>query len=132
MKKRNSAPDVQFNDKALAENALVPRAHALTPSLVAKRDLRRYYRLLDNALARLTITRADAEAISAACRNWDIGEIANAALLYAQVERTGTAPKGLVDKLRAASLLECVALIDAAERFNAQDTEPVSAFFKAE
>lgn len=132
MKKRNSAPDVQFNDKELLTRDLAPRACRQNASLIAKRDLRRYYRLLDNALARLTITRTEAEAISAACRNWGIGEIANAALLYAQVERTGTAPKGLVDKLRAASLLECVALIDAAERFNAQDTEPVSAFFKAE
>jgi hypothetical protein len=128
--KRNTTPDVQFNDKPLLNGHLLPRTGGeAAPSAVAKRDLQRYYALVASALRNFPVKPEEAEAICAACKDWDFGDISNAQLLYAQVKRMGNAKKGLIDRLRTATLLQSVALIDAAERFHAQDERPAEAFF---
>jgi hypothetical protein len=104
---------VQFyNSKALKE-CLKARSGDATPvSLVAQRDLERYYEALDRALPVLTEDEATM-LVNALNGKWHADPV-NIALLWAEVADDDPA---LADRLRKMSFIECVAIVDAVERF---------------
>lgn len=101
------------------------------PSAIAKRDLQRYYELLDECLARLDLNEQEAGLLTeAAAGVRDLGEPARSQVhryLWAEVsdairerdlaERWGVGdPQSLVDRLRELGPAEQRALVDALER----------------
>jgi hypothetical protein len=124
------APDlVQFRPgKPLAE-LLATRATrdpGRSPGVVAKRDLLRYYLLLEIGLDGLGLTEAEACLICDALNgtwledptirlSW--AEVADACRLDHLDEKWAVDGDALVAKLRALSLLQQYALADAVERF---------------
>jgi hypothetical protein len=98
---------------------------AASPGLVAVRDLERYYKMMAAALKRIDLSRDEA-ALLADLFNGTIWTAETANLLYAQVE--DSIPDGypekwsvdaaaLVAKLRKLNGFQCLAIVDALERF---------------
>jgi hypothetical protein len=101
------------------------------PSAIAKRDLQRYYELLDECLARLDLSEQEAGMLTeAAAGVRELGEPARSQMhryLWAEVsdairerdlaQRWGVEdPQALVDRLRELGPAEQRALVDALER----------------
>lgn len=111
------------------------------PSVIAKRDLQRYYELLDECLARLDLSEPEAGLLTeAAVGVRELGEPARSQVhryLWAEVsdavrerglaERWGVQdPQALVERIRGLGPAEQRALVDALERVwsasSAEDT----------
>jgi hypothetical protein len=96
-------------------------------SEVAKRDLERYYALLEAELSRLKFTEAEASLLCDACNGLWVDSPRSVPLLWAEVQdacdlshlhlKWEVDPVALVAKLRAASPSQVWALIDAIEQF---------------
>lgn len=101
------------------------------PSAIAKRDLQRYYELLDECLAKLDLSEQEARMLTeAAAGVRELGEPARSQMhryLWAEVsdairesdlaQRWGVEdPQALVDRLRELGPAEQRALVDALER----------------
>ena len=96
----------------------------LSPALVAKRDLERYYDMLRRALP--AFSEAEASLIVDACNGWLV-EPHSAPLLWAEVDdairsdglatKWGVDGPALVARLRALTPFEALAVCDSVERF---------------
>lgn len=116
---------VQFRAGDLAPDLGARAGNRSSPSLVAKRDLERLYHLVDRELERLNLTEPEASLIVDAL-NGTLHAPHTVPLLAFGVtdalEHDGLATKwgvnasDLIDKLRALSPLQCLAVVDAAER----------------
>ena len=117
-------PQIQFRAGGIEPELTARAGGAESPSLVARRDLERYYYLLRRALP--TFTEPEASLIVDACNGWLI-EPHTAPLLWAEVddairmdglaEKWGVDGASLVARLRALTPFESLAVADAAERF---------------
>lgn len=94
--------------------------------LVARRDLERYYELLVRLLARIELSDGEAFLIVDVL-NATSSDVRSAGMLWAEID-DGIALEGLADKwgvdgpalvakVRGWNLAECLAVVDAAERF---------------
>ncbi len=101
-------------------------AEGQSAALVARRDLERYYAVLQDSLRRLDLTAGEACLIVDAL-NGTLMDAVSYRLLWAEVsdaqrrqnlaEKWGVDGSQLVERLRALSPGELMAIIDAAERF---------------
>lgn len=118
-------PIVEVNTHGIARD-LADRADLGTdPGEVARRDLERYYALLDRELRGLALTEGEA-ALLCDVSNGTLWEPSSMPLLWAEVEdaladglaeRWSVDGPALVAKLRALPLAARVAVCDATERF---------------
>lgn len=91
---------------------------------IAKRDLTRYYLLLERSLATVKLTEAEASALCDANNLSGLEESLPTSMLWANVldahglgEKWGIEADLLVSKLRSLSPLQSAAVMDAIERF---------------
>jgi len=123
-------PPIQFRDAGIAR-ALASRADpGRSLGSVAERDLRRYHALLAHELERVDLSRPEALLIIDALNGSRLDE-ASYRLLWAEVDdavrldglgaKWGVAGPPLVEKLRALTPGQAMALLDATERFFATD-----------
>ncbi|HNQ89814.1 MAG TPA: hypothetical protein PKM73_14440 [Verrucomicrobiota bacterium] len=115
---------IQFNDVDLERREIAPRTSHLSASLTAKRDLERYYLALQQQLPALT--ESEAMAICDVCNSWAAWDSPKSpAYLWAELEDALTEgltekwgiTQAFVERIKAMSYIERVALVDAAERF---------------
>lgn len=116
-------PPVQFRPGPLGR-ALAVRGD--NPNEIAQRDIERYYAILDQELATVDLTEAEALTIIDATTGWYV-EPHTARLLWAEVEdaiRLGQLSAdrdidgdALITKLRALTPAQAMAIIDAVERW---------------
>lgn len=98
--------------------------HESHRSEIAKRDLTRYYALLERSLATVQLTEAEANALCDANNMSGFEEALPASMLWANVLDTpgletkwGIETDLLVSKVRSLSPLQSTAVMDAIERF---------------
>ncbi len=102
------------------------RTGTISEGLVARRDLERYYALLDHELARVELSEAEASLICDALNGtlmdphsyrllW--AEVADAVRLDGLDAKWGVDGDALVERLRALSPGAMMAVVDAVERF---------------
>lgn len=91
---------------------------------IAKRDLARYYALLERSLATVQLTEAEANALCDANNGCGLEEAMPTSMLWANVldtpglgEKWGIETDLLVSKVRSLSPLQSAAVLDAIERF---------------
>lgn len=120
-------PPVAFRNREVeAELDRRVKFPADSRGIVASRDLERYYALLADAIRSVTLSEGEASLIVDAC-NGTIWDSVSVSLLWALVDdacsadnldtKWGVNGAELVTKLRALSLAETIAVVDAAERF---------------
>lgn len=103
------------------------RSEGSSISAIIERDLGRLYSLLSGALKTTELSIAEACAIVDVCNGWLILNVQDAQFLYANIEDAdkldGLGKKWKIDaqalakKLKTYSLLQNLAIVDAAERF---------------
>jgi hypothetical protein len=117
------APPIQFRDKELeVEIRVRTPEEGESPSLIARRDLERYYRLLRRSLP--VFSEPEALLIVRACVGWrpDADSVhflwaqVDSAIKSKQTDQTyGVDGPALVERLRALTPFEAMAVVDAAE-----------------
>jgi hypothetical protein len=121
------APRVQFRaGDGLAEQLAARADRAVSLGLVAKRDLARYYALLERELTRIRLSEPEASLIVDAY-NGTFWEPHTAPLLWADIDdairydgldqKWGVDGADLFARLRALAPFALLALVDAAERY---------------
>jgi hypothetical protein len=101
---------------------------------VARRELERYYEVLQRELASISLTESEANLLCDVCNGTSFEPIAFVGALYIQVEdgdelegvgeKWGVDAKAFAEKLKALSFTQCLALVDAVERFWIEPNEP--------
>ena len=116
---------IQFRDTEI-DSCLAARAHAdESPGTVARRDLTRYYAILDDAIRRLELSEPEALLICDALNGIRLDETGwrFAWATISDACRDGLADKwevdgdNLVERIRSLTRAETLALVDAVERF---------------
>jgi hypothetical protein len=112
---------IAFRASDLAGPLAARAGEALSAPRVAKRDLARYYALLDRELTRLRLSREDAVALVAVTRGWESSaETDPRGLLHELADADPdevAVPADLIPRLTAAGQASLLAVLDACERY---------------
>jgi hypothetical protein len=130
--KRNEASSVSFRD-AKVKSSLVNRGR---PGAIAKRDLTRFYLLLNHALETVELTPEEAmllcDALNGLRFDFNIdpsrslfSEIQDAIETDDLANKWQVDGSGLLMKIKSCSTLQAVAIIDAIERFWSAPKQPL-------